>query len=342
MPTGRRSSAPCSGPASTTARSLRWRCPRCWRWRPTRCCPWWIPFLWARWVLRLALLPHKLLPPRCCHAAAVLLPCCCSCRRRRSSSCRRCCHGAAPPALPTRLTAAPAAAAAQAGTDALAALGVNSALFTLAFVVFNFLATATTPMVAASLATGDKERAGKVTLQVGAAPGWHPRCLACRRAAAAAAGATVDTAAAAPELPCRCCCAGAAAPPRCAVRPTHPPSPPPPGRPPQALGLATVLGSVLAVVLVAFSDGALALMGAGPETGHVHELATEFLTIRWALAAALCCCAALRCRLAVLPCRAAALHRCCRAGGCAARLWPPWLPPHPRGCSQGGRAHPSS
>lgn len=54
------------------------------------------------------------------------------------------------------------------GTDALAALGVNSALFTLAFVVFNFLATATTPMVASSLATGDKERAGKVTLQAGA------------------------------------------------------------------------------------------------------------------------------------------------------------------------------
>ncbi|PRW33758.1 MATE efflux family [Chlorella sorokiniana] len=104
----------------------------------------------------------------------------------------------------------------QAGTDALAALGVNSALFTLAFVVFNFLATATTPMVAASLATGDKERAGKVTLQ--------------------------------------------------------------------ALGLATVLGGVLAVVLVTCSDGALALMGAGPETGNVHELATEFLTIR-ALAA---------------------------------------------------------
>ncbi len=67
--------------------------------------------------------------------------------------------------LPPDLCTAVAAAAAQAGTDALAALGVNSALFTLAFVVFNFLATATTPMVAASLAVGDKERAGKVTLQ---------------------------------------------------------------------------------------------------------------------------------------------------------------------------------
>ncbi len=54
----------------------------------------------------------------------------------------------------------------------------------------------------------------------------------------------------------------------------------------QALGLATVLGGVLAVVLVTCSDGALALMGAGPETGHVHELATEFLTIRWVL---VCC-----------------------------------------------------
>lgn len=48
----------------------------------------------------------------------------------------------------------------------------------------------------------------------------------------------------------------------------------------QALGLATVLGGVLAAVLVTCSDGALAMMGAGPETGNVHELATEFLTIR--------------------------------------------------------------
>lgn len=54
----------------------------------------------------------------------------------------------------------------QTGADALAALGVNSALFTFSFVVFNFLATATTPMVATSLAMGDKEHAGKVTLQV--------------------------------------------------------------------------------------------------------------------------------------------------------------------------------
>ena len=51
----------------------------------------------------------------------------------------------------------------------------------------------------------------------------------------------------------------------------------------QALGLATVLGSVLAGVLISCSDGALALMGAGPETGHVHELAAEFLMIRWVL-----------------------------------------------------------
>ncbi len=43
----------------------------------------------------------------------------------------------------------------KAGTDALAALGVNSALFTLSFLVFNFLATATTPLVASSLAAGD-------------------------------------------------------------------------------------------------------------------------------------------------------------------------------------------
>jgi MATE family multidrug resistance protein len=54
----------------------------------------------------------------------------------------------------------------QAGPEALAALGVNSALFTFSFVVFNFLATAATPMIATALAAGDGERAGKVTLQV--------------------------------------------------------------------------------------------------------------------------------------------------------------------------------
>ncbi|KAL4419186.1 hypothetical protein ABPG77_007776 [Micractinium sp. CCAP 211/92] len=106
----------------------------------------------------------------------------------------------------------------QVGADALAALGVNSALFTFSFVVFNFLATATTPMVAAALAVGDSDRAGKVTLQ--------------------------------------------------------------------ALGLAIVLGGILTVALVTGSDGALALMGAGPETGRVHELATEFLVIRAAAAPA--------------------------------------------------------
>lgn len=91
---------------------------------------------------------------RRCRAAAPLLPPATPC----------CCPPVAP--APTACTAPVSAPApVQAGTDALAALGVNSALFTLAFVVFNFLATATTPMVAASLATGDKERAGKVTLQ---------------------------------------------------------------------------------------------------------------------------------------------------------------------------------
>lgn len=57
--------------------------------------------------------------------------------------------------------------------------------------------------------------------------------------------------------------------------------------PQQALGLATVLGGVLAVLLVTCSDGALALMGAGPETGKVHEMASEFLTIRWGLGCSL-------------------------------------------------------
>lgn len=53
----------------------------------------------------------------------------------------------------------------QAGSDALAALGVNSALFTFSFVIFNFLATATTPLVATALSSGDHEKAGRVTSQ---------------------------------------------------------------------------------------------------------------------------------------------------------------------------------
>lgn len=39
-----------------------------------------------------------------------------------------------------------------------AALGVNSALFTFSFLVFSFLATATTPLVAAALAKGDADK----------------------------------------------------------------------------------------------------------------------------------------------------------------------------------------
>lgn len=53
----------------------------------------------------------------------------------------------------------------QIDSDALAALGINSALFTFSFVVFNFLSTATTPLIATALAMGDEKKAGKITLQ---------------------------------------------------------------------------------------------------------------------------------------------------------------------------------
>eukprot|EP00955_Chlamydomonas_euryale_P054726 355922-Chlamydomonas_euryale.AAC.6 len=56
---------------------------------------------------------------------------------------------------PPRLLAAPADAA----------LGVNNALFGFAFVVFNFLSTATTPTVAAALAAGDRRRCGETVGQ---------------------------------------------------------------------------------------------------------------------------------------------------------------------------------
>lgn len=38
------------------------------------------------------------------------------------------------------------------------ALGINTALFSFSFVVFNFLATATTPLVATALSSGDKQQ----------------------------------------------------------------------------------------------------------------------------------------------------------------------------------------
>ena len=52
-----------------------------------------------------------------------------------------------------------------AGPDALAALGINSALFTFSFLVFNFLGTATTPLVARAKSSRNMTKAGMVTLQ---------------------------------------------------------------------------------------------------------------------------------------------------------------------------------
>jgi len=51
------------------------------------------------------------------------------------------------------------------GTLPLGALGVNAALFSLAFVVFNFLAYGTTPRVARAVGEGDTEGAGAVAVQ---------------------------------------------------------------------------------------------------------------------------------------------------------------------------------
>lgn len=46
-----------------------------------------------------------------------------------------------------------------------AALGVNTSLFTLSFVVFNFLATATTPAVASAVGCRNSQAAGEVVYQ---------------------------------------------------------------------------------------------------------------------------------------------------------------------------------
>jgi len=48
---------------------------------------------------------------------------------------------------------------------ALGALGVNTALFSFSFLIFNFLGTATTPMIARAAAKGDKKLAGSLAWQ---------------------------------------------------------------------------------------------------------------------------------------------------------------------------------
>lgn len=63
------------------------------------------------------------------------------------------------------LSLADTAFVARLGTVPLAALGVNAALFSFAFFAFNFLAYATTPMVASRLAGGDQAGAGRVVVQ---------------------------------------------------------------------------------------------------------------------------------------------------------------------------------
>ncbi|KAL6775879.1 hypothetical protein ACKKBG_A18890 [Auxenochlorella protothecoides x Auxenochlorella symbiontica] len=53
----------------------------------------------------------------------------------------------------------------QTGPTPLAALGINTSLFALCFSLFNFLATATTPLVATALQAGNGEQAGRTVLQ---------------------------------------------------------------------------------------------------------------------------------------------------------------------------------
>lgn len=51
------------------------------------------------------------------------------------------------------------------GVVPLAALGVNASIFSLAFLVFNFLAYGTTPMVARAVGAGDRDRAGRLAVE---------------------------------------------------------------------------------------------------------------------------------------------------------------------------------
>lgn len=51
------------------------------------------------------------------------------------------------------------------GVVPLAALGINASIFSMAFVLFNFLAYGTTPMVARAEGRGDRDEAGRVVVQ---------------------------------------------------------------------------------------------------------------------------------------------------------------------------------
>lgn len=53
----------------------------------------------------------------------------------------------------------------QLGRVELAALGINASVFSLAFVVFNFLAYGTTPRVGRAVGRGDRDEAGRVVMQ---------------------------------------------------------------------------------------------------------------------------------------------------------------------------------
>jgi putative MATE family efflux protein len=63
------------------------------------------------------------------------------------------------------LSLADTAFVARLGTIPLAALGIDTALFSMAFFAFNFLAYATTPMVARRVGVGDRRGAGQVVVQ---------------------------------------------------------------------------------------------------------------------------------------------------------------------------------
>ncbi|MFB6351407.1 MAG: MATE family efflux transporter [Bradymonadaceae bacterium] len=53
----------------------------------------------------------------------------------------------------------------QLGTTPLGALGVNASVFSMAFVIFNFLAYGTTPRVGSALGDDDREQASRIVMQ---------------------------------------------------------------------------------------------------------------------------------------------------------------------------------
>jgi hypothetical protein len=130
------------------------------------------------------------------------------------------------------------------------ALGINTSLFAFSFVVCNFLSNATTPLVAGALASGDKRQV-RPTLSVYMLYWLQWLADLCATMSSATADSFAQLQAGRVTL--------------------------------QALAVAAVLGTAIALALIWGAERALSTMGADLTSGPLHDLSLEYLRIRWGL-----------------------------------------------------------